>query len=464
MAARRANTEVHGDVPVDDRPSRESAIGRVDGDVVSEQGHAAVPTLSRRALLTGGVAVVAGACTSACMRASSSSRVVGVDAGAPAGEIPGALSLDALDTEIARWMRMASVPGLSIALVRRDGGAATLKGDGVRRAGGTGAAADTQEISAAAVTPDTVFEAASLTKPVFAYVVLRLAAEGALDLDRPLGAYVPLPNASDERAKAITARHVLSHSGGWRNWRGGQDVTLTADFTPGSRFSYSGEGYFFLQRVVERVTNRGLLALVRERVFEPLGMRSSGFLWTPALDAALAAPHTNRGQPLDSHGARIGRGFHGITDFGRPVAEWTTEDAERALPRVDANLPVLPNFLVPNAAASLMTTARDYAAFLGHLLGAPGTPSGGRAIFERMMPPQVTINEALSWGLGIGVESHEGREYAWHWGDNPGFKNILLFEPARAMVVFTNGNNGMRVYERIVRAVTGVDHPAFLWV
>ena len=124
------------------------------------------------------------------------------------------------------------------------------------------------------VTGDTVFEAASLSKPVFASIVMQLAAEGAIDLTRPLVAYLPLPNPADERAKIITATHVLSHSSGWRNWRNSRDVALTADFPPGSKFSYSGEGYFFLQRVVEKLTGKGLPRLARERVFVPLGMQS----------------------------------------------------------------------------------------------------------------------------------------------------------------------------------------------
>jgi len=355
------------------------------------------------------------------------------------------------DDEIARIMRLATVPGMSIATVR--GADVLVEGFGVRRAG-----------TGDHVSGDTVFEAASLSKPVFTAIVLQLAAEGVLDLDKPLGDYLALPNPGDERSKSITATHVLSHSGGWRNWRGGRDVTLTSDFPPGSRFSYSGEGFFFLQRVVEKLTGRGVSQLVRERVFEPLGMRSSGFIWRPELDAALASPHSNRGVPMDSHNVRMSKAFRGLGET-KPVDEWTNEDVERAMPRADANLPVLPNFLVPNAAASLMTSARDYGTFVRWLLGA-GPVSGGRPILDRMATQRVAINDALGWGLGIGVERLDGRQYLWHWGDNPGFKNFVVVEPAAssALVMFTNGNAGARVYERVIRARTGVDHPGFLWI
>ena len=355
--------------------------------------------------------------------------------------------------DVPGLLQLASVPGMAIATVRD--AEVTVEGFGVRRAG-----ADDK------VTGDTVFEAASLSKPVFASIVMQLAAEGVIDLTRPLMSYLPLPNPADERAKSITATHVLSHSSGWRNWRSGRDVALTADFPPGSRFSYSGEGYFFLQRVVEKLTGKGLSRLARERVFGPLGMESSGYLWRAELDAAFASPHTNRGQPMDSFNARSGKAFAGLApEVGKPVDEWTTEDVEKALPRMDANIAVLPNNMMPNAAASLVTTARDYGAFVRWLFGA-GPVHGGRPLLDRMIVQQSTINPSLGWGSGIGLEETGGRKYVWHWGDNPGVKNFVVGEPATgaAMVIFTNGNSGQRVYERVIRARTGVDHPAFLWL
>ena len=355
--------------------------------------------------------------------------------------------------DIPTLLALASVPAMAIATVR--GADVAVEGFGIRRAG-----TDDK------VTGDTVFEAASLSKPVFASIVMQLAAEGVIDLTRPLASYLPLPNPADERAKSITATHVLSHSSGWRNWRNSRDVALTADFPPGSKFSYSGEGYFFLQRIVEKLTGKGLPRLARDRVFEPLGMKASGFIWRPDLDAALASPHTNRGQPMDSFNARSGKAFNALAaEMGKPVEEWTADDVEKALPRMDANIPVLPNNMMPNAAASLLTTARDYGAFVRWLFGA-GPVQGGRPVLDRMVVQQSTINQSLGWGSGTGLEQTGGRTYVWHWGDNPGFKNFVVGEPATstAIVIFTNGNAGQRVYERVIRARTGVDHPAFFWI
>jgi CubicO group peptidase (beta-lactamase class C family) len=407
---------------------------------MSEHDTDARPTMTRRTWLATGSTMLVAACATGrapTLQGSSS---------------PLAQPLSPLPF----WMRLASVPGVSVATIERD--TVTARGFGVTRAGGTNV-----------VNADTVFEAASLSKPVFAYLVLRLAADGVIDLDRPLGDYLPLPNASDASARPITARHVLSHASGWRNWRFARDHLLTADFTPGARFSYSGEGYYFLQRVVERVTGRGILRLTRERIFEPLGMQRSAYMSRPDLEVNRAEPHSNRGVPFESFNTRVSRGMREFAaTTSKSMDDWAHEDAERAAPTVNPNNPVFPNFLLPNVAGSLLTTANDYSLFLRHLLGLSGAPAGGRAVLDRMLAPQVTINEAIRWGLGLGLQSPgAGRtDQFWHWGDSGGVKAFVLGDPAArtAIVVFTNGNNGRAVYERVVRAVRGADPPAFLWI
>jgi CubicO group peptidase (beta-lactamase class C family) len=392
--------------------------------------------------------------------ANSSAMLLAACATAPAPELPSRsasrLPPSASLEDLPRWMRLASVPGVAVAILERD--RATTRGFGVTRAGGT-----------ESVNADTVFEAASLSKPVFAYLVLRLASEGVIEIDRPLVEYLPLPNASDAAARPITARNVLSHTTGWRNWRVARDHVLTADFAPGSRFGYSGEGYYFLQRVVERVTGRGILRLTRERVFEPLGMRRSAYMSRPDLEVNRAEPHTNRGVPIESFNTRVSRGLReAAAAASKSMDVWTHEDAERAAPAVNKDLPAFPNFLLPNVAGSLLTTANDYALFLRHVLGLSGAPAGGRAVLDRMLAPQITINEAIRWGLGLGLQSPgTGRaDQFWHWGDSGGVKAFVLGDPTAgtAIVVFTNGNNGRAVYERVIRAVRGADQPAFLWI
>ncbi|MBV8866302.1 MAG: beta-lactamase family protein [Acidobacteriaceae bacterium] len=146
------------------------------------------------------------------------------------------------------------------------------------------------------VTAETVFEAASLSKPVFAYGVLKLVDRGKLGLDVPLTTYLPKPYIpGDQRLAKITARIVLSHRTGFPNWRDGNSLAIY--FTPGERFSYSGEGYIYLQRVVEQITGKPLNTFMTETVFEPLGMSRSSYVWRPEFDALTATGHAADGKP-----------------------------------------------------------------------------------------------------------------------------------------------------------------------
>ncbi|MGH7679490.1 MAG: serine hydrolase domain-containing protein [Gemmatimonadaceae bacterium] len=348
-------------------------------------------------------------------------------------------------SDLASIMEVAGVPGLAV--VQVSGTSVQANGRGSTRA-----------TEGRAVDGDTVFEAASLSKPVFAYVALQLAAERALDLDRPLKDYVPLP-ATDARSNSITARHVLSHSTGWRNWRNNMSQALVADFEPGSRFGYSGEGFYYLQRVVEKVTDTGILTLTRDRVFKPFGMARSSYMWAPWMDANRAEPHTNRGVHGTSY---LGTTSKALLETAAAasvsVDTWRHETAERLLPSANRDVPVLPNFLLPNVAGSLATTANDYGRFLSRLMSDEAT-------LRAMLTPTTRINRAIQWGVGVGLQTGAPGTTFWHWGDTFGFKNFFVADPAKrtAVAVFTNGQNGRAVYERVVREVRG-DQPAFVWI
>ncbi len=93
------------------------------------------------------------------------------------------------------------------------------------------------------VTEHTSFRVASLTKPVFAYLVLKLVDEGVIELDCPLSSYLDKPYLNDPRIDQLTARHVLSHQTGWPNWK--WDGELEFEFSLGEKWHYSGEGYVY---------------------------------------------------------------------------------------------------------------------------------------------------------------------------------------------------------------------------
>lgn len=330
-----------------------------------------------------------------------------------------------LEKSIPELMRKASVPGLQIALIKN--GKTEWLGDfGVRNA-----------TSRQPVTNDTIFEAASLSKTVFAYGVLQLVDHGKLDLDAPLTRYLPKPYIEgDDRLKMITARIVLSHRTGFPNWRGDGNA-LTIRFTPGERFSYSGEGFVYLQKVVEQITGKPLNEYMNEAVFAPLGMKSSSYIWRSDFDARAATGHDAAGQARERY---------------QPTEA--------------------------NAAASLQTTASDYAMFVEAILNGAGLRP---ETLRQMETPQIAVDPSCTnctdhgpkqlsktvfWGLGWGIARTDQGEAFWHWGDNGAFKCfVAAFQKSKTGVVFfANSENGLSIAQDIVQQATGSDFPAFAWL
>lgn len=166
-------------------------------------------------------------------------------------------------------MDSAGIPGMSIAIIRHHK-LLHILGYGLNRADST-----------QRVTGVTVFDSASLSKPVFTYAVLQLGHEGLLDLDKPLFEYLPYADAQgDQRYKKITARYVLSHRSGFPNWRPDRQLgQLPVIFMPDERYSYSGEAFVYLKKVIEKLTSKSLDEFIGERVFIPLGMKRSSYTW-----------------------------------------------------------------------------------------------------------------------------------------------------------------------------------------
>src|SRR5580704_13416510 len=330
-----------------------------------------------------------------------------------------------LERDVPELMKKDGVPGIAIALIR-NGKTTWVHGFGMKEA--------TKDQP---VTGETVFEAASLSKPVFAYGVLKLVELGKLGLDTPLTTYLPKPYiAGDERLGKITARIVLSHRTGFPNWRG-DDGLLPIYFTPGERFSYSGEGYVYLQRVVEQITGKPLNDYMTEAVFRPLGMTSSSYVWRHEFDALTATGHDANGKPVD---------------------KWKPTEA--------------------GVASTLNTTARDYALFVEAVLDGKGLKA---ATVREMETSQVALDpdcricvkhepkqlsKNLFWGLGWGIERNDGRDEIWHWGDNGAFKAFVMAEPKTksGIVMFANSENGLELARPIVDEAMGEKSLAFDWL
>lgn len=168
-----------------------------------------------------------------------------------------------LDGFLPEYLRAESVPGAAVALVR-DGEVVWTGGFGVANA-----------FTRRPVGPDTVFEVASNSKVVTAYLALRLVDQGTLALDEPLNAYLSEPWLPPTEARdVITLRHVLSHSSGLGHGTPSRETL----FAPGRGYSYSAIGLQYAQAVIEHVTGQGLEDVAKVRVFDPLSMSSSSFV------------------------------------------------------------------------------------------------------------------------------------------------------------------------------------------
>lgn len=333
-------------------------------------------------------------------------------------------SLEAvLDATMPSLMERWRVPGVSLAFIRRRE-ICSLRQYGILRAG-----------SAAPVKPGSIFEACSMTKPLFAYAVLKLAEEGALNLHRPLVDYLGRPYLeNEERHRRITAWMVLTHSSGLPNWReGGRLSALPPEvqFEPGSSTLYSGEGFWFLQRTVEQLTGQGLAEWLAERLLQPLGMESSSLVWLPEYEGRAASGHAETGEP----------------------------HASRSL------------FHEANAAFSLYTTAEDYARFLLEMMNpdrsapyslsaaalrqmlARHRPLEGVAPIQRSGPSQ---SGAAYTGLGWRMDELAGGDRVYHGGSNQtGFRCYSELDPREGsgLVIMTNADRGDSLWRELVAAI-----------
>jgi CubicO group peptidase (beta-lactamase class C family) len=280
----------------------------------------------------------------------------------------GPLDAEELDRVIRAGMVDCSIPGLSIAVIQ-DAEIVYSNAFGLKNATTT-----------EPVTEATLFEACSLTKPVFALAVNRLVDRGVIDLDKPLYEYHAESShvadvRADERLQLITGRHVLAHRTGFPNWR---DKKLTIVFTPGSQFGYSGEGFEYLGQIVSHMTKKRVNEVLRDEVFVPLGIVGAHAICNQEIAKLSATGH----------------------DGTQPLPKWMPSE--------------------PLMAASLHISANDYAKFLVAILNRSGM---SEEQFKKMLQPQFVDREGSNerpYCLGMPMQQTPyGRKYS-HSGRNSG--------------------------------------------
>jgi CubicO group peptidase (beta-lactamase class C family) len=314
-----------------------------------------------------------------------------------------------LQTYLPQLLEKARIPGLQIALIR-DGKIAWHQNFGVKNA-------KTLE----PVTDETIFEAASLTKPFFAYYVMKLVDHGVIDLNKPLLGYVPrgvvekeIGHSLDEAGfrrdwlEKVTARHVLSHSSGLPHGESGKPYPLF--FEPGTKWRYSAEGYYLLQKAVEQLKGDKLENLMQKEVLNPLGMTRSCLVWREDYEKSMANGHDH---------------------FSKPEEFRKRQEA--------------------HAGATLYTTAEDYAKFVCAMLNGAGLRP---ETLKEMLTPQIDMDKekGVGWSLGFGTQTDSNGLGFWQWGDYGIFRNYIIAYPKEKMgvVYLANSFYGLSIVQEII--------------
>jgi CubicO group peptidase (beta-lactamase class C family) len=306
---------------------------------------------------------------------------------------------------IDNWLKESNVPAIGIGLIQ-DGKVKGAKVFGQLREG--------------VPTPDnTIFDVASLTKPIVAILTLRLVTQGEWDLDEPLSEYFVDPDlTNDPRQAKLTTRLVLTHETGLPNWRGNEpSKKLSFSFEPGTDVKYSGEAFQYLRQALEHKFKMSLEDLSRSWVFEPFGMKDTRHFWDKSMDESrYAGRHDKDGKALE-----------------------------------------LEKWYEPHAANLLLSTVGDYSRFAANVINGAGI---SEKLYSEMVFPQipaakkaVSTNKKAFGFCWLVVSDLSNGEYALvHSGKNPGDAAMVILLPKskRGIVVLTNGENGDQVYKKVI--------------
>tara|TARA_B110000902_G_C14223497_1_gene556085 strand:+ start:117 stop:1601 length:1485 start_codon:yes stop_codon:yes gene_type:complete len=260
---------------------------------------------------------------------------------------------------------------------------------------------------------NTIFNVASLTKPVTALVTLKLVSLDKWDLDEPICKYWTDPDIKkNSNTKLLTTRHILSHQTGFPNWREGK---LKFEFQPGTKYQYSGEGFEYLRKALEKKFKKSLNQLATELIFEPLKMVDTKYYWDENTDEnRVALGFDNKGNSYETHKRK-------------------TE----------------------NGADDLLTTIKDYSTFLISVMNGNGL---SEKVFKEMQSNQVPTKNGKYFGLGFEkYDFIDGNFALSHGGADKGVQTIIFIFPKtkQGIVIFTNVDDGYKVYEKLLTHYLG---------
>jgi CubicO group peptidase (beta-lactamase class C family) len=324
---------------------------------------------------------------------------------------------DEIAAHAAEWLKESDVPSVAVAYIK------DRKVEWTEVYG--------EQSPGVAATGKTLYNMASLTKPITAETVLRLASAGKLSLDESMSPVWVDPDIKDDpRNKLLTPRLCLSHQTGFANWRRMTNGVLKIRWEPGTQTGYSGEGYNYVGRFTEKKLRTSFDALAQEIVFDPIGMKETSYTAKEWYTGHLAVPHGPKDEtPVD------------------PVATtW-------------------------NGADLLRTTIGDYAKFVVSVMHDEGLTkqiAAERSTMTRDLVKPEDLDKVckatgetghctVTAGMGLGweVETADGVKILNHDGSDWGVKTLAMFVPSQGIgvIVFTNGENGREVIKKVVEAL-----------
>jgi len=304
--------------------------------------------------------------------------------------------------------------------------------------------------------PTTNIYGASLSKAVFAVLVMKLVEEGIIDLDKPLQEYLDSPIyvykphtrwhdnyadlKNDSLYKKITARMALSHTGGFPNWRwDNQDQKLRTSFVPGTKYSYSGEGMVYLQVVLEKKLGKPLDSLMNEKIFRPLGMTHSAYYWKSEYEMDYALGHNAEGKTYEKDKDNEPR--------SASTLETTLEDYTLFAKGVLKN--------------SIISTASTKAMFTPQMRLKSIQQFGPLRFKDSTSNDKIELSNGLGWillkspyGIGALKEGH---------GD--GFQHYIILFPEKGtgMLIMTNSDNGESIFKELLEYSIGDTYTPWYW-
>ena len=274
--------------------------------------------------------------------------------------------------------------------VLRDGQVLLMKGYGMADVG-----------KAAPVSPTTILRLGSVTKPFTAIAILQLVEAGKLKLDDPLSRYVPGVPQGDR----IRISHLLSHTSGVPDFIPIEDAKRSPlEFEPGERINYTNNGYSLLGRVVEKVSGQAWDEYLRDHIFAPLGMKSTGY------DKTADLPGRATGYEMGKDGAYA------------PIA---AQDAREAY-----------------AAGGLYSSLEDLVRW--ELALETGKLLRRETLDQASMPTRLADGRTAAYGFGWMTSTYRGLREVGHGGDITGFNSFVARYPDEKFAVIVLSNTGMR--------------------